>query len=174
MSICTHCTACNHSTFFLRCSYKVRAENLEAAIRAVEANCTGCALKVLSNGSAALSDNLFIGGVHGDLDLVILGSTSELQPVTVWDLNTKKITVTTNKGITTRICFQNLLMKNGRRVRADCKISGGGGAMSVYGHKSGMIAFSMQDCVLTNNEATVRCIPLIFNPDSQCGQCPNK
>ena len=142
-----------------KCRYKIPARDLGAAVRAVQANCSsGCALKVVDNGSAVLSKGMSIGGTYGDLDLVILGRIgTSTGPTTQWNLNLHHIVVSTNSKTTTRICFQSLIFKNGRTGgRGGFSDRSGGGAIQIIGHKSGLVTFSMEDCVLTQNTALVR------------------
>ena len=141
-----------------KCRYQVPARHLEAAVRAVQANCSsGCALKVIDNGSAVLSKDISIGGIYGELDLVILGRMgTNTRPTTLWNLNLRHIVVSTSSGTTTRICFQGLTLKNGRS-------DDGGGAIQIIGHKSGLVTFSMQDCVLTKNNAMVPMVAAFFS-----------
>jgi hypothetical protein len=142
-----------------KCRYKIPARDLSAAVRAVQANCSsGCALKVIDNVSAVLSKDVSIGGTYGDLDLVILGRRgTNTGPTTLWNLNLHRIVVSTCSRTTTRICFQSLILKNGRsKLLEAAKNSNGGGAIQIIGHKSGLVTFSMQDCVLTQNSAPVR------------------
>ena len=149
------------------CRYKIPARDLWAAVRAVQANCSsGCALKVIDNGSAVLSKDMSIGGTYGDLDLVILGRMgTNTGPTTLWNLNLHRIVVSTSSRTTTRICFQSLILKNGRSEILGAVqnndgiiygINNGGGAIQIIGHKSGLVTFSMQDCELTQNIAPVR------------------
>ena len=142
-----------------KCRYKIPARDLWAAVRAVQANCSsGCSLKVIDNASALLSKDIGIGGTYGDLDLVILGRMgTNTGPTTLWNLNFHRIVVSTSSRTTTRICFQSLILKGGRsEILGAVNNNNGGGAIQIIGHKSGLVAFSMQDCELTQNQASVR------------------
>ena len=148
------CIMCIISSW--QCRYEISAEHLEAAVRAVQTNCQGCALKVIGNGTAALSKTLTIGGSYGELDLVILGQPwrgASSEPTTLWDLNLNHITITTNSGIDTRICFSDLMMTNGLGSRGCNK--GSGGAVQIISHNQGMTVVSMYNSMLTENMAEV-------------------
>ena len=98
-------------------TYDIRAEDFELAILGLAPNCSACALRV-GNGTAVLSKDLSIGGGY-DFDLVVLAqqpwrSASSHQPMTDLDLNLHHVTVVTSKGTTSKLCIQDLQIRNGK------------------------------------------------------------
>ena len=123
--------------------------DLTAAIQAVQvAGCQGCAIKLIHNATAALAKDLSIGSAIGsELDLVIFGlpwRSANQEPLSIWDLNAHHIFIT---GFT-KVCFQNLQMRNGKAERF-------GGAIQIVGQKSRTVEIRLQDCTLADNEAEV-------------------
>ena len=136
---------------FLQCRYEVRAWDLTTAIQAVQiAGCQGCVLKLIDNATAALAKDLSIGSAlssETELDLVIFGQpwrSANQEPLTIWDLNSHHLFIA---GFT-KVCFQNVLMRNGKAKRY-------GGAIQIVGQTSRTVEVRLQDCTLADNEAEV-------------------